>query len=31
MALIEPSVFLGPAVTTAAGAEQSGIIITDDC
>jgi hypothetical protein len=30
MALIESSIFIGPAVTTATGAEQSGIIITDD-
>jgi hypothetical protein len=30
MALIEPSVFLGPTVTTATGPEQGGIIMTDD-
>jgi hypothetical protein len=30
MALIEPPVFFGPTLTTATGAEQSGIIITDD-
>jgi hypothetical protein len=30
MTLIEPKVFCGPALTTAAGAEQSGIMIADD-
>jgi hypothetical protein len=30
MPSIEPLVFCGPAITTAASAEQSGIMIADD-